>query len=115
MKMNEVGGFFMQRSERQLMWQSRIHAFHTSSEASVVAWCAKENVSVQSMYQWLRKSRTQTKTQPAQWLPVVVQEPVLPETIPITLKLNGITIDCPLDFDEAALKKILQVVKHHVH
>ena len=44
MKMNEVGGFFMKRSERQLMWQSRIQAFHTSGEASVAAWCAKENV-----------------------------------------------------------------------
>lgn len=115
MTMNEVGGFFMKRSERQLMWQSRIQAFHTSGEASVAAWCAKENVPVQSMYQWLRKSRTQTKIQPAQWLPVVVQEPVLPETIPITIKLKGITIDCPPDFDEATLTKVLQVVQHHVH
>lgn len=115
MKMNEVGGFFMKRSERQLMWQSRIQAFHTSGEASVAAWCAKQNVPVQSMYQWLRKSRTQTKIQPAQWLPVVVQEPIPPETIPITIKLNGITIDCPPDFDEVTLTKILQVVQHHVH
>lgn len=115
MKTNEVGGFFMKRSERQLMWQSRIQAFHTSGEASVAAWCAKENVPVQSMYQWLRKSRTQPKIQPAQWLPVVVQETVAPETIPIVIKLNGITIDCPPSFDEETLTKILQVVQHHVH
>ncbi|MEK4628415.1 hypothetical protein MKZ17_09425 [Solibacillus sp. FSL R7-0682] len=50
----------MNRSERQLMWQSRIQAFHTSGEASVAAWCTKENVLVQSMYQWLRKSHAQT-------------------------------------------------------
>lgn len=46
MKMNEVGGFFMKRSERQLMWQSRIQAFHTSDEESVAAWCVKNNVPV---------------------------------------------------------------------
>lgn len=104
----------MKQSERQLMWQSRIQAFHTSGEASVAAWCEKQNVPVQSMYQWLRKSRTQTKIQPAQWLPVVVQEPVPSEAIPIPIKLNGITIDCPPDFDEVTLTKILQVVQNHV-
>lgn len=67
------------------------------------------------MYQWLRKSNTQVKKQPAPWLPVVVQDPVLPNIIPITIKLNGITIDCPADFDEATLSKVLQVVQHHVH
>ena len=105
----------MKRSERQLMWQSRIQAFHTSDEESVAAWCVKNNVPVQSMYQWLRKSRTQKKIQPTQWLPVVVQDSVLPETIPITIKLNGISIDCPPDFAEETLTKILQVVKNYVH
>ena len=105
----------MKRSERQLLWQSRIQAFHTSGESSVAAWCAKQNVPVQSMYQWLRKSRTQTKIQPAQWLPVVVQEAVTPETIPITITLNGISIECPADFKEVTLSKILQVVQNHVH
>ena len=105
----------MKRSERQLMWQSRIQAVHTSGETSVAAWCEKENIPVQSMYQWLRKSNTQMKKQPAPWLPVVVQDPVLPNIIPITIKLNGITIDCPADFDEATLSKVLQVVQHHVH
>lgn len=113
--MNQVGGFFMKQSERQLMWQSRIQAFHTSGETSVAAWCTKENVSVQSMYHWLRKSRTQSKNQPAQWLPVVVEEANSPEVIPITIKLNGITIDCPPSFDEDTLTRILQVVQHHVH
>lgn len=28
----------MKQSERQLMWQSRIQAFHTSGEASVAAY-----------------------------------------------------------------------------
>jgi len=67
------------------------------------------------MYQWLRKSRTQTKIQSAQWLPVVVQEAVTPEPIPITIKLNGISIECPTDFEEVTLSKILQVVQNHVH
>lgn len=52
MTMNEVGGSFMKQSERQLMWQSRIQAFHTSGEASVAAWCEKENIPVQSMCLW---------------------------------------------------------------
>ncbi|MEK4231375.1 IS66 family insertion sequence element accessory protein TnpA [Solibacillus sp. FSL H8-0538] len=104
----------MKRSERRLLWQSRIQAFQTSGESNVANWCAKQDVPVKSMYQWLRKSRTQT-TQPAQWLPVVIQETAAPETIPITIKLNGISIECPSDFEEAALSKILQVVQNHVH
>ena len=105
----------MKRSESQLMWQSRIQAFHTSGEANVAAWCAKENVPVKSMYRWLKKSHEQTKIEPAQWLPVVVQETVSPEAIPITIKLNGIAVDCPPGFDENTLTKILQVVQQHVH
>ena len=105
----------MKRSERQLLWQSRIQAFQTSGEASVAAWCATQNVPVQSMYQWLRKLRTQTKIQPTHWLPVVVQETVTPETVPITIKWNGVSIECPADFEEATLSKILQVVQNHVH
>ena len=104
----------MKRSELRLLWQSRIEAFQSSGETSVAAWCAKQEIPVQSMYQWLRKSRAQSKTSPAQWLPVVMQEPLSVETILITLKLNGIAIECPPDFDEATLTKILQVVQHHV-
>ena len=115
MTMNEVGGFFTKRLERQLMWESRIQAFQNSGETSVAAWCAKENVPVQSMYQWLRKSRTQSHILPAQWLPVVVQETALPKEIPISIKLNGMIIDCSPGFDEDTLTKILQVVQHHVH
>lgn len=105
----------MKRSERRLLWHSRIQAFQKSGVSSVGAWCAKEDVPVQSMYQWLRKSRTQTKTQPAQWLPVVVQEIPTPETVPITIKMNGVSIECPPEFEEATLGKILQVVQNHVH
>jgi len=104
----------MKRSEVRLLWQSRIEAFQSSGETSVAAWCAKQGISVQSMYQWLRKSSVQSETSPAQWLPVVMQEPVSVETMPITLKLNGVVIECPPDFDEATLTKILQVVQHHV-
>lgn len=32
----------------------------------------------------------------------------------ITLKVNGIVIECPPDFDEVTLTKRLQVVQHHV-
>ena len=105
----------MKRSERHLLWQSRIQAFQRSGESSVAAWCTKEDVPVQSMYQWLRKSRMQPEIQPAQWLPVVVQEPIMSETVPITIKLNGISIECPPEFEESALMKILQVVQNHVH
>ena len=105
----------MKRSELRLLWQSRIEAFQSSGEKSVAAWCAKQGISVPSMYQWLRKSRVPSETSPAQWLPVVMQEPVPVETMPITLKLNGVVIECPTDFDEATLTKILQVVQHHVY
>lgn len=104
----------MKRSERQLMWRSRIQAFHESGETSVAAWCAKENIPVQSMYQWLRKAQTQANSQPTQWLPVLVQEPELSETSPITIQLNGMTVHCLPDFDEATLSKVLQVIQRHV-
>jgi hypothetical protein len=53
METNVVGGFFMKQSERKLLWQFRIQTFHICGESSVAAWCAKQNVPVQSMYQWL--------------------------------------------------------------
>lgn len=105
----------MKQSERRILWYSRIQAFQTSGESSVAAWCTKHDVPVQSMYQWLRKSRAQTPQQPAQWLPVVVEEVVTPDSIPIILRLNGISIECPSDFEESTLHKILQVVRNHVH
>ena len=105
----------MKRTELRLLWQSRIEAFQASGETSVAAWCAKQEIPVQSMYQWLRKTRVQAERKPAHWLPVVVEEPILPETIPmITLHIQGVTIECPPDFQEASLAKILKVVQDHV-
>ena len=61
------------------------------------------------------KTRVQAERKPAHWLPVVVEEPILPETIPmITLHIQGVTIECPPDFQEASLAKILKVVQDHV-
>lgn len=71
----------MKQSEHQLMWQSRIQAFHTSGEASVATSCAKKYTC--SKYILMASQITYTNKNPAS--SVVVQEPVLPEAIPITL------------------------------
>ena len=47
----------MTRNERQAMWQERIDAFKASEESSVSAWCAANDIPVQSMYVWLKKDR----------------------------------------------------------
>lgn len=47
----------MTRNERQAMWQERIDAFMESDEASFSAWCAVNDITVQSMYVWLKKDR----------------------------------------------------------
>ena len=44
----------MTRSKRQLLWHSPIQAFQESGETIVAPWFAKQDVSVQSMYQWLK-------------------------------------------------------------
>ena len=46
----------MTRSDRQLLWYSRIQAFQNSGETSVAAWCVKQDVPIQSMYHWLKNS-----------------------------------------------------------
>lgn len=105
----------MTRSERQLLWYSRVQAFQDSSETSVAAWCAKQDVPVQSMYHWLKKTRSQTSPQPAQWLPVAIQESVTSDTVPIVIKIKEISIELLPGFEEATLTKILHVVQNHVH
>ena len=105
----------MTRLDRQLLWYSRIQAFQNSGETSVAAWCAKQDVPVQSMYHWLKKTRLITSPQPAQWLSVAIQESVTSDTVQIVLKIKGISIELPSDFEEATLTKILHVVHNHVH
>ncbi|WP_338655957.1 hypothetical protein V6B14_07235 [Sporosarcina psychrophila] len=60
----------MTRDERQAMWQSRIEAFKASGESSVPAWCAANDISIPSMYNWLKKDWQKTDTAPTapQWL-----------------------------------------------
>lgn len=51
----------MTLSERQLLWYTRIQVFQDGGETSV----AKQYVSVQRMYQWLKKTRSPSPQQPA--------------------------------------------------
>ncbi|MEK4229233.1 hypothetical protein [Solibacillus sp. FSL H8-0538] len=50
------------------------------------------------MYQSLKKTPAQTPSQPAQWLPVEIHEPVTPNTIPIINKMKDVSIELPPDF-----------------
>lgn len=52
----------MTRDERRAMWQVRIDTFKASGESSVTAWCATNDISVQSMYAWLKKEGHKTDT-----------------------------------------------------
>lgn len=106
----------MTQSERQAMWQERVTAFRASGETNVTAWCAQQNISVNSMYHWLKKTGQPTDaaaTSP-QWLPVKVFEQEVTTSAPITVKMGVACIEIHLGFNPKLLGEVLHVLQTHV-
>lgn len=106
----------MTRDERRAMWHARIEAFKASGESSVTTWCATNNISVQSMYTWLKKDWQKTDTAPTaqQWLSfdTIASKASMPTQL--TLAIGVISIQIEEGFNPTLLGEVLQVLQTHV-
>jgi hypothetical protein len=106
----------MTQSEQQAMWQERIAAFRASGKKNVTAWCEQQNISVNSMYYWLKKDGKSKDLQAKSplWLPIEITQPT-PITLPVlTVKIGIASIEIPAGFDSAILSEVVQVLQNHV-
>jgi len=106
----------MTRDERRAMWQVRIDTFKASGESSVTAWCATNDISVQSMYAWLKKEghKTDTVSTAPQWISfdTLAQKADTPNQM--TLTIGTISIQVEEGFNPALLGEVLLVLQTHV-
>ena len=101
----------MTRNERQAMWQERIDAFKASEESSVTAWCAANDIPVQSMYAWLKKDRLKQLSPgtSTQW--VMLESLETNPATHLTLKLGAVSIEVKQGFNPILLSEVLQVLQ----
>ena len=106
----------MTRDERRSMWQSRIEAFKASGESSVTAWCATNDISVPSMYTWLKKDwhKTDTASTVPQWVSFDTLAANAGISTQLTLAIGVVSIQIEEGFNPKLLGELLQVLQTHV-
>ena len=106
----------MTRDERRAMWQARIEAFKASGESSVTAWCATNDISVQSMYTWLKKEwqKTDTACTTPQWVSFDTLTSKTGMPTQLTLEIGIVSIQIEEGFNPTLLGEVLQVLQTHV-
>lgn len=106
----------MTRDERRTMWQSRIEAFKASGESSVTVWCATNDISVQSMYTWLKKDwhKTDTARTSPQWVSFDTLALKAGMHSHLTLAIGVVSIQIEEGFNPILLGEVLQVLQTHV-
>ena len=98
-------------SERQRYWQDLIHQ-QQHSGLSIAAFCRQHDLSQPSFYAWrarLTNELPQMNSTAISFVPLS-----LPASRPaiFTVRLpNGVQLDVPSDFDEAALTRLVRVVR----
>lgn len=101
----------MTRDERRAMWQTRIEAFKESGESSVTAWCAANNISIPSMYNWLKKDWQKTDIAPIvpQWLTFDTLNSNVAMSTRLTLAIGVVSIQIEEGFNPTLLGEVLQM------
>lgn len=109
----------MSQGERKQMWQQRINAYKSSGEPSVKAWCAKNQVSTQSMYKWIKRlelEATNIVPDSTQWVAIesfdsdCYKEPKLY----LTVKVGNTSIEVEEGFNRSLFNEVLQILQTHV-
>lgn len=108
----------MSYAERRAMWSDRILSFKESGEKSVAAWCRKNHVNVNSMYNWLKKDLQTSSVEPksTSWVPV---QPFADDTVDvppsvITVKVGHFSLEVQENFNPALFNQVLQVIQRNV-
>lgn len=105
--------------ERKQMWQQHIEAYKLSGEASVKAWCTKNQVSTQSMYKWMKRldlETTNIASTLTQWVAIessdseIFEEPASH----LTVKVGDVSIEIKEGFNRTLFTEVLQILQTYV-
>ena len=94
--------------ERESYWRGML-ARQKRSGLSVAAFCRREQISPPSFYQWRRRLANGPRSESApQFVPVSIQPPAGAD---FEIRLpSGVSVVAPSGFEQAALRRLLQVV-----
>jgi len=107
----------MSLDERKQMWQQRIEAYKLSGESSVKTWCKLNQVSSQSMYQWMKKFQMETTNvspSSTQWIPIESSSVNEKTKSPLIVTLGDVSIEIREGFNRALFKEVLQILQTNV-
>jgi len=112
-----VRRFFMSLDERKQMWQQRIEAYKLSGGTSVKAWCKLNQISPQSMYQWMKRLQMEpinVAPSSTQWIAVEPSDVCEKTTSLLIVTLGDVSIEIKEGFNRALFKEVLQILQTHV-
>ena len=107
----------MSLDERKQMWQQRIEAYKLSGESNVKTWCKLNQVSSQSMYQWMKRLEVETinvAPSSTQWIAVEPSNASEKTTSPLIVTLGEVSIEIKEGFNRALFKEVLQILQANV-
>ena len=98
--------------EKEALWRERMKDYQ-SKDIPIRQFCEMHNVKAHQFHYWRRKFKVQNEKSkyPSPSFIEVKREADSVSSTGITLKVQGITITIPGDFNPVHLRKILKVVK----
>ncbi|HCG4536310.1 hypothetical protein LG296_19955 (plasmid) [Ureibacillus chungkukjangi] len=107
----------MSPEERRQLWQQRIDAYKVSGEPNVKAWCHKNQVGLQSMYQWMKRlhSESSIDVQPAtQWMELSQSSSHSGSNSSLRIHIGNVSIEIQDDFNRTLFQEVIEILQHHV-
>lgn len=103
----------MSRDERVQMWQERIDTYRSSEAPSIKAWCTQNQVSVQSMYSWLKRLETEPTRPMTQWVAIDPSHS-MEDTTTLSVQVGDVSIEIKEGFNHSLFTEVLQLLQVHV-
>ncbi|QDU92266.1 IS66 family insertion sequence element accessory protein TnpA [Lignipirellula cremea] len=91
--------------DREAFWRDVVER-QAESGLTVAAFCRQEQISPPSFFAWRKKLTCREKPR---FVPVTISAPASAANFEIRLK-GGAVVTVPSEFDEASLRRLLQVV-----
>ena len=93
------------------IWKERINNYR-SSNLKALEWCNKNNLSVKTLYYWIRKLNKENITAiiPNEFVPITTQNIMLNTTVPIVIRYGKVEIDVSDSCNVANLRKVLEAL-----
>ena len=105
----------MKRSELRQEWEARI-ADYKASGMSASKWCEAHNESIYKLRYWIKNVSIIEETVPSsrKWISVELDETLVEQaalTQMLTLKVEGVVIEVPPQFDARFLQDVVRALK----